>query len=121
MSEDTRYVFVGRRHPDTNVFLRLEQRLFDTGTYSTYSTSEHRSTTDCTNTVHKHVTIVAAVGMSFISSSHMVTELRLSKLSVLEALRDDQLHPCHYSWIEHLFTDVPPFANGYYIMTLRMS
>lgn len=31
MSEDTRYIFVGRRHPDANVFLRLEQRLFNTG------------------------------------------------------------------------------------------
>ena len=51
----------------------------------------------------------------------MATELRLFQLSVPEVLGDNQLHPCHYSQIEHLFQDVPPFANGYYIMTLRMS
>lgn len=59
--------------------------------------------------------------MSLISSSDMATELRLFQLSVPEVLGDNQLHPCHYSQIEHLFQDVPPFANGYYIMTLRMS
>jgi hypothetical protein len=30
MTEDSRYVFFGRRHPDANIFLRLEQRLCDT-------------------------------------------------------------------------------------------
>ena len=31
MWEDTRYVFFGRHHTEANVFLRLEQRLCDTG------------------------------------------------------------------------------------------
>ena len=79
MSEDTRYVFLGRRHPDANVFFKTGAATMWHRNLNSYSTFGQRSTTDCTNKTHKYVIIVDVVGMSFKISRDIATELRLSQ------------------------------------------
>jgi hypothetical protein len=100
--------YAGRRHPDANVFRRLEQRLRETGSVTpTALVSAGRPRT--IRTPANEDAITAAVGREpWRSSRDIARESGLSQQRVLEVLHDDQLQPYHYSRSAYLFSDDRP-------------
>jgi hypothetical protein len=105
--------FPGRRHPDSNVFRRLEQRLPEIGSVTTTAlvNAGHPRTV---RTPAKEDAIIAAVEREPWRSCDIPRELGLSQPRVLEVLNDNQLHPYHYSRSAHLFSVDRPLRMQFY-------
>jgi hypothetical protein len=98
------------RYPDPNVLPRLEQRLRETGNVRpTAKVNEGRPWTPRTPANAGDVS--TTVELEPWESSR---ELGLSHLRVLETLRDDELHPYHYSRRAHLFPDDRPLRMKFW-------
>jgi hypothetical protein len=106
--------YPGRRHPDANVFRRLEQRLRETGRVtSTAHVNADRPRTVRTP-ANEDTIIAAAEREPWRSSRDIAKEFGLSQPSVLKVLHDDQLHSYHYSRSAHLFPDDRPLQMQFY-------
>jgi hypothetical protein len=98
-----------RRHPDANVFRRLEQRLCETGSVIPHTALANSGLPRTVRTPANEDAIIAALEREpWRSSRDIARELGLSQLRVLEVLHADQLHPYHYSRSAHLFADDHP-------------
>jgi hypothetical protein len=85
----------GRRHPDTNVFRRLEQRLRKAGSVTITANVNADCPCSVWTPVHKDA-ITAAVGRDpWKISSHTARET--IPMRAFEVLPYDQLNPYHYS------------------------
>jgi hypothetical protein len=117
--------YPGRRHPDANVFRRLEQCLRETGSVTPTALVNAGRPRTVRTPANEDAILAAVEREPWRSSRDIVRELGLSQPRVLEILHDDQLHPYHYSRSTHLFPDIvlygSNFANCYDINTLRMS
>jgi hypothetical protein len=95
--------FPGRRHPDANVFPRLEHRLCERGSVTPMQhVIAGRSLSVRTQSL-KNPQISYGAREPPRSSHEITRELRLPKPKFLEVIHDVQVHPYHYSRSGHLF------------------
>jgi hypothetical protein len=94
--------YPGQRHPDANVFRRLEQRLRVTGSVTPTALVNAGRPRTVRTPANEDVIIAAVEGEPWRSSLDIARELGLSQPRVLEVLHGDQLHPYHYSRSAHV-------------------
>jgi hypothetical protein len=94
-----------RRHPDANMFRRLEQRLRDTGSVTPTALMNAGRPRTVRTPANEDAIIAAVEREPWRSSRDIARELGLSQPRILEVLHDDQLHPYHNSRSAHLFPD----------------
>jgi hypothetical protein len=97
--------YPGRRHPDANVFRRLEQCLRETGSVTSTALVNVGRPRTVRPPANEDAITAAVEREPWRSSRDIARELGLSQPRVLEVLHDDQLHPYHYSRGAHLFPD----------------
>jgi hypothetical protein len=117
--------YPGRRHPDANVFRRLEQGLRETGSVTPTALVNAGRPRTVQTPANEDDIITVVEREPWRSSRDIARELGLSQQRVLEVLHDDQLHPYHYCGANICFQTIVlyrcNFANRYDINTLRMS
>jgi hypothetical protein len=82
--------YPGRRHPDANVFRRLEQRFRETGSVTTTALVNSDRPRTVRTPANEDAIIAAVEREPWRSSRDIARELGLSQRRVLEVLHDDQ-------------------------------
>jgi hypothetical protein len=87
--------YPGRRHPDANVFRRLEQRLRETGSLTPTALVNAGRPPTVRTPANEDDTTAAVEREPWRSSRDIARELGLSQPRVFEVLHDDQVRPYH--------------------------
>jgi hypothetical protein len=100
--------YPGRRHPDGNVFRRLEQHFRETGSVTPTALVNAGRPRTVRTPANKDAIISAVKREPWRCSREITRDLGLFQPRVLEVLNEDELHPYHYSQSSHLFPDDRP-------------